>query len=68
MIVNFRRTWIKSSNISFMGEDVEVVEEYKYFGVHLENRLDWRLNTGPDYKKGQSRPYVLRKLRYGGIC
>ncbi|KAM4712197.1 ankyrin repeat domain-containing protein 16 [Anableps anableps] len=27
------------------GEEVEVVEEYKYLGVHLDNRLDWRLNS-----------------------
>ncbi|MED6284863.1 hypothetical protein CHARACLAT_023180 [Characodon lateralis] len=27
-----------------MWEDVEVVEEYKYLGVHLDNRLEWRCN------------------------
>ncbi|KAK5614707.1 hypothetical protein CRENBAI_018660 [Crenichthys baileyi] len=37
-----------------MGEEVEVVEEYKYLGVHLHKRLKWRCNwscsdepTGP---------------------
>ena len=27
-----------------MGEEVEVVEEYKYLTVHLDNRLDWKQN------------------------
>ncbi|KAK5601611.1 hypothetical protein CRENBAI_023276 [Crenichthys baileyi] len=27
-----------------MGEEVEIVEEYKYLGVHLDNRLEWRCN------------------------
>ena len=42
---------------------MEVVEEYKYLNVHLDNRLNWRHNTGAVYKKGQSRLYYLRKLR-----
>ena len=38
MIVDFRRSKIKSNDISIMGEEVEVVEESKYLGVHLENK------------------------------
>ena len=36
MIVDFRRTRIVSKSISIMGEEVEMVEEYKYFGL-----LNW---------------------------
>ena len=54
--VAFRRTRNKSNSISIMGEEVEVVKEYKY---HLD-RLDWRCNTDAVYKKEQSRLYFLR--------
>ena len=53
MIVDFRRIRTKSNSISIMGEVVEVVEEYKYFSVHLD--LDWRSNIDAVYKKRQSR-------------
>ena len=36
--MDFRRTRNKSNSISIMGEEVEVVEEYKYLSVHLDNR------------------------------
>ena len=51
-----------------MGEEVEVVEEYKYLGVHLDYRLDWRRNSDAVYKKGQSRLYSLRKLMFFSLC
>ncbi|KAK5610229.1 hypothetical protein CRENBAI_008716 [Crenichthys baileyi] len=43
-----------------MGEEVEVVQEYKYRGVHLDNRLEWRCNCEAIYKKGQSRLLTCR--------
>ena len=58
MIVDFRRTRIKSNSISIMGEDV----------MDLDNRLDWRLNTDAVEKKGQSRLYFWRKLRSFSVC
>ena len=39
MIVDFR-TRNNSNSIFIMGEEVEVVEEYKYLGVHLDNTLE----------------------------
>ena len=68
MIMDFGRTSNKSNNISIMGEEVEVVEEYKYLGVHLDNRLDWRCNTYAVYKKGQNRLYFLKKLQSFSVC
>ena len=58
LIVDFRRTRNKSDNISIMGKEVEVVEEYRYLCVHLDNR----------HKKGESRLYFLRKLRSFRVC
>ncbi|TWW55054.1 hypothetical protein D4764_09G0001030 [Takifugu flavidus] len=50
------------------GLDIEIVEEYKYLGVHLNNKLDWTHNTDTLYKKGQSRLHLLRRLRSFGVC
>ena len=68
MIVDFRNARNKSNCVSIMGEEVEVVEQYKYLGVHLDNRLDWRRNTDAIYKKGRSRLYLLRKCRSFSVC
>ena len=45
MIVDFRRTRFKSNSISIMGEEVEMMEEYKDLGVHLDSRLQTGLET-----------------------
>ncbi|KAK3515147.1 hypothetical protein QTP70_007465 [Hemibagrus guttatus] len=52
-------------------EKVEIVEDYKYLGVHIDNKLDWTLNSTALYKKGQSRLYRTMesgKTRGGGVC
>jgi len=64
--VDFRKTRNKPNTISIMGEDVEVVEDYSYLGVYLDNRLNWKYSTEAVYKKGQSRLY--RKLRRFSFC
>uniref|UniRef100_A0A8C6LZA4 Reverse transcriptase domain-containing protein n=2 Tax=Nothobranchius furzeri TaxID=105023 RepID=A0A8C6LZA4_NOTFU len=68
MILDFRRNRVESNTVSIMGEEVEVVEEYKYLGVHLDNRLDWRKNSEAVYKKGHSRLHFLRTLRSFNVC
>ncbi|TWW55772.1 hypothetical protein D4764_09G0008220 [Takifugu flavidus] len=50
------------------GLDIEIVEEYKYLGVHLNNKLDWTHDTDALYKKGQSHLHLLRRLRSFGVC
>ena len=44
-----------------------MVTSYKYLGVHLNDKLDWTDHTAATYKKGQSRLYLLRKLRSFGV-
>ncbi|TWW80663.1 RNA-directed DNA polymerase from mobile element jockey [Takifugu flavidus] len=39
--------------VNILGTDVDVVESYKYLGVHLNNNLDWTHNTDALVKKGQ---------------
>ena len=51
------------SHVVINGWEVEVVQSYKYLGVHLDSKLDWKKNTDSVFKKAQSRLFHLRKLR-----
>ncbi|KAI4899267.1 hypothetical protein NFI96_008017 [Prochilodus magdalenae] len=62
MCIDFRRSRPTQQPISIKGVDVEVVRSYRYLGVHLDERLDWSVNTDTVYKKAQSRLYFLRRL------
>ena len=69
MVIDFkgkRRSAFQPLRI--LGRDVEAVEDYKYLGVTINLRLDWRSNTEAVYKKGMSRLYFLRKLRSFNMC
>ncbi|KAI3354447.1 hypothetical protein L3Q82_018506, partial [Scortum barcoo] len=63
MVIDFRRKKMPSQPLRIRGEVVDEVEDYKYLGVVIDNRLDWKSNTEAVYKKGMSRLYFLRKLR-----
>ena len=47
---------------------MDIVEDYKYLGVHVDNKLDWGKTTDTLYMKSQSCRYFLRQLRYFNIC
>ena len=68
MVIDFRKKRTPSQPLRIGGEEVEVVEDYKYLGVTINNRLDWKSNTEAVYKKGMSRLYFLRKLRSFNVC
>lgn len=40
--------------VSNQGHSVDIVEDYKYIGVFLDNKLDWTKTTKDAYKKDQS--------------
>ncbi|KAI3355744.1 hypothetical protein L3Q82_004212 [Scortum barcoo] len=63
MVIDFRRKKMPSQPLRIRGEVVEEVEDYKYLGVVIDNRLDCKSNTEAVYKKGMSRLYFLRRLR-----
>ncbi|TWW66685.1 hypothetical protein D4764_20G0007170 [Takifugu flavidus] len=68
VVIDFSRKASHTAPINIQGLDIEIVEEYKYLGVHLNNKLDWTHNTDALYKKGQSRLHLLRRLRSFGVC
>ncbi|XP_072543920.1 uncharacterized protein [Salminus brasiliensis] len=68
MVVDFRRKRTTTGPITITGQDVERVDTYKYLGVLLDSKLDWKANTEAVYRKGMSRLYFLRKLRSFNMC
>ena len=68
MVVDFRRKTTAPQPLRVLGEDVELVKEYKYLGVSIDNRLNWKTNINAVYKKGMSRLFFLRKLRSFNVC
>ncbi|KAI4898460.1 hypothetical protein NFI96_011945, partial [Prochilodus magdalenae] len=67
LVVDFRRCRHPPQLVNIRGTDIERVDSYKYLGVHLNNKLDWSVNTTALHKKGQSRLYLLRRLRSLGV-
>lgn len=47
--------------MSILGQDADVVEEYRYRGIHINNRLNWKTNTEVVSKKRMSKLYFLTK-------
>jgi len=68
LVVDFRKQRTRPNPFSINGTEVDIVDEYKYLGVHIENKLDWTKNTEAVSKKGQSRLDFLRRLRSFNIC
>ncbi|XP_070408498.1 ryanodine receptor 3 [Nothobranchius furzeri] len=63
MVVDFRRIRSDHSPLSINGSSVEIVNNIKFLGVHLDKDLTWSLNTSFLYKKSQQRLFFLRRLR-----
>ena len=53
--------------VNIQGAAIEIVKSYKYLGVQLSNTLVWSDNSAAPYKKGQSRLFLLRRLRSSGV-
>ena len=68
MVIDFRRKKTPSQPLRIRGEVVEEVEDYRFLGVVIDTRLDWKSNTKAVYKKGMSRLCFLRKLRSFNVC
>ena len=68
MVIDFRRNRPAPQPLSIQGDKVTEAVDYKYLGVHIDNRLDWKTNTEAVYKKGMSRLYFLRRLRSFNVC
>lgn len=63
LIIDFRKKRNVPVTILINDRPVDVVTSYKYLGIHLDNKLDWKMNSNIIFKKAQSRLFFLRKLR-----
>ncbi|KAK0155358.1 hypothetical protein N1851_002315 [Merluccius polli] len=52
LVVDLRRKKTQGTPISIQGAPVDIVEDYKYLGVYLNNKLDWTKNSEAVYRKG----------------
>ena len=67
LVVDFCMHRQPCTQVNIQGTDMEMVTFYKYLGVHINNKLDWNDHTAATYKRGQSRLYLLRRLRSFGV-
>ncbi|XP_041860220.1 uncharacterized protein LOC121651828 [Melanotaenia boesemani] len=68
LVVDFRRhNNSPPVPVNIQGMDIDLVRSYKYLGVHLNDRLDWSDNTNALVKKGNSRLFLLKRLRSFGV-
>ena len=62
MHIDFRKLPSAKELTSIKGQTVECVDNYKYLGTIIENKLNFETNCEAVYKKGNQRLYCLRKL------
>ncbi|XP_051920057.1 uncharacterized protein LOC127599886 [Hippocampus zosterae] len=67
LVVDFCKKKSSPTPMNIQGMDIERVTSYKYLGVLLNDKLDWSTNTDTLIRKGQSRLFLLRKLRSFGV-
>ena len=62
-IFDFRNGNNTHQQMIIVGEDIEVVDDYKYLGTIIDPKLPWNSNTDVIYKKGLQCLYSISKLR-----
>ena len=51
LVVDFRRSKGPVTPVTIHGASVDMVENYKYLGVYLDNKLDWSKNVDTRFTK-----------------
>jgi len=51
LVVDFRK---HQKPVSIRGTEVDIVEEYKYLDVHIDNKMDWTKNRGSVQERSES--------------
>ena len=67
MVVDFRRDQPRPTPLVIKGEEVEMVDQYRYLGSIIDNKLDWSANCQALLGRGNQRLYFLRKLNSFGV-
>lgn len=59
MVVNFGKKMPKPVPVAIQVTEVELVSTYRYLGVHLDHKLEWKFHTETLYK-GQIQPVLYK--------
>lgn len=62
LIIDFRKNQSTPEASIIHGENVEIVETYKYLGTMFDSNLRFDKNTESIIKRGQQRIHLMRKL------
>ena len=67
MIVDFRKQQREHPPIHIDGTAVEKVENFRFLGIHITDKLKWSIHTDSMWKKVQQRLFNLRRLKNFGL-
>ena len=67
MIVDFRKGQHQLADLHIDSQQIEQVQQYKYLGVTVNNKLTWSDHCQGLYKKINQRLFCLRRLRHFNI-
>ncbi len=45
LVIDFRKKTDKVSPITINGNPIEIISSYKYLGVHIDQCLNWKINS-----------------------
>lgn len=68
LIIDFRQNSDEPKASTIHGEDVQIVDTYKYLGTVFDSQLKFDVNTESVVKRGQQRIYLMRKLNSFCVC
>jgi hypothetical protein len=63
LVIDFRRNKGSIAPLVIKGEEVRTVNQYKYLGTVIDDRLKWTANIAACHKKTSQRMFFLRKLK-----
>ena len=68
LVVDFRKHSEELKPSIIQGNNVEIVDTYKYLGTVFDSKLKFDVNTENIMKKGQQRIHLLRRLNSFNVC
>ena len=63
MIFDFRKEKTEMTPLTINGEEVEMVEDFKFLGTTISSSLRWETNARAAAKKANKRLFFLRQLK-----
>lgn len=67
LIIDFRKKGTNTSVCRIHGEDVEIVNHYKYLGTVFDSQLKFERNSESVVKRAQQRVHLLRRINSFGV-